>query len=601
MRKIILLFLLPVLSCFYPRPVSAEGEFAADYDVTYTVSENGKTRVNQRIVLTNLQPDIYPKQYSIIVDTQNLDNISAQDAAGSIIPEIITNSGKTQILVTFNDRIVGIGRKLSFTLAYDNLDIAKKNGTIWEIIIPGIADNRDLGTYQVRLSVPDSFGPLAFRKPEPGGGTYWTKEQMLKGGINAAYGISQFYRLELKYYIENSASVTKKTEIALPPDTLYQKVSIVSLEPKPLDIKRDADGNWLATYELPAKSQLEIITQIRVSLMLLPVDGSTDTLTNHGAYLQATANWPVGFSEITSLSRQHKTPREIYDYTVRTLVYDYDRVSDNPLRKGALKALSDPGSSLCTEFTDVFVTLARANGIPARQVIGYAYTTNAKLRPLSLVTDVLHAWPEYYDNQLKRWVPVDPTWGHTTGGIDYFTTLDFNHIVFAINGIRDDYPYPAGAYRQPGTKGKILDVNFSQVDEAAHPEAVYELEVKFPKMVAAGLTAQGKILVKNITGVSANNIMVNVITQPPLSEKIETVNQIPPFTTVTIPVSVKSDSFLSIGRGSVTASLDGKRATVFYNIRPIHAIILVTVIIAIVTTLVLWYVIIRSTSPMLKR
>ena len=56
------------------------------------------------------------------------------------------------------------------------------------------------------------------------------------------------------------------------------------------------------------------------------------------------------------------------------------------------------------EFTDLFVAIARAAGIPARESVGYAYTTNSRLRPLSLVTDVLHAWPEYYDADKKIWV-----------------------------------------------------------------------------------------------------------------------------------------------------------------------------------------------------
>ena len=115
---------------------------------------------------------------------------------------------------------------------------------------------------------------------------------------------------------------------------------------------------------------------------------------------------------------------------------------------GALSALNNPTSAVCLEFTDLFVALSRAAGIPAREIDGYAYTNNAHDRPLSLTEDVLHAWPEYYDFDKKAWIMVDPTWGNTTGGIDYFNALDFDHIAFVIKGENSGYPIPAGGSRR---------------------------------------------------------------------------------------------------------------------------------------------------------
>ena len=39
--------------------------------------------------------------------------------------------------------------------------------------------------------------------------------------------------------------------------------------------------------------------------------------------------------------------------------------------------------------------------------------------------------------------PVDPTWGDTTGGVDYYNFFDLNHIVFAYNGKSSEQPPPA--------------------------------------------------------------------------------------------------------------------------------------------------------------
>src|SRR5205085_322452 len=145
--------------------------------------------------------------------------------------------------------------------------------------------------------------------------------------------------------------------------------------------------------------------------------------------------WQTNDPAIKALGQELKTPKDIYEYVVKTLSYDFTRVTDDKPRLGAALALKNPTSAVCREFTDLFIAIARSAGIPAREVDGFAYTENAKQRPLSLVKDILHAWPEYYDTNKKTWVMVDPTWGSTTGGIDYFQVLDLDHFAFAIKGI----------------------------------------------------------------------------------------------------------------------------------------------------------------------
>jgi len=49
---------------------------------------------------------------------------------------------------------------------------------------------------------------------------------------------------------------------------------------------------------------------------------------------------------------------------------------------------------------------------------------------------------------------VDPTWGNTTGGVDYFNTFDFDHLAFVVKGISSTYPVPAGGYKLTGDENK---------------------------------------------------------------------------------------------------------------------------------------------------
>lgn len=65
----------------------------------------------------------------------------------------------------------------------------------------------------------------------------------------------------------------------------------------------------------------------------------------------------------------------------------------------------------CDEFTNLFLAMCRAAGIPARYVAGIIYSKEGW---------GYHAWAEVY---LDRWVPVDPTWNE-------IGWLDATHIEF---------------------------------------------------------------------------------------------------------------------------------------------------------------------------
>src|SRR3989344_2583826 len=149
------------------------------------------------------------------------------------------------------------------------------------------------------------------------------------------------------------------------------------------------------------------------------------------------------------------------------------------------------------EFTVLFIALARAAGIPAREVNGFAYTQNEKERPLSLVKDVLHAWPEYYDSDIQTWVMVDPTWGNTTGGVDYFYTLDFDHFAFVIKGVNSSYPIPAGGYKiSQDLQTKDININFG--DNFGTPTQTLSLSENFSDNYFSGANIQGNILIRNV-------------------------------------------------------------------------------------------------------
>lgn len=550
------------------RHVYAQGEFQEDYDVQYSIAPSGTTIVTQKVSLTNKQTNLYPQKYSIIIDSKNIKNVIAYDNKGIIQAQISQNDGRTQIVLPFNDKVAGLGKVLTFSLRYENTDIAQKNGSIWEVNIPGVADNPDLASYIVSLSVPPTFGANAYMTPLPALGNRWNKEQMVRGGISAAYGTAQYFDLTISYFIENPTVTSKRMEIALPPDTAFQKVFIRSIDPKPKTVTVDNDGNWMAQYELTAGQKLSVRAVVTISVLLRPPDGVTENLLDPSIYTKQVKYWETQNPEISALAKKYTTPREIYNYVVSTLAYDYARVNENSIRKGAAAALVTPKNAICMEFTDLFIAIARAAGVPARENVGYAYTTNARLRPISVSTDILHAWPEYYDKERRIWVPVDPTWANTTGGVNYFDKLDFNHITFAKYGEESDYPYPAGFYKKSGSTGKDIAIEFSDT-KPAEAAVAFRITYDFPKTASAGFPATGTVHVENITGNSVPSATVSIQSTPFDVSIVKNLTTIPPYGAVSIPVEIELPGYFMNGNGMIVTTVEDTTARYDFEIQPL--------------------------------
>lgn len=595
-RFFCLLLLFLGYGSVHPK-VHATGEFQADYDVQYAISPTGKTIVTQQVTLTNKLPNFYPQEYSLILDSDKISNIIAYDDGGIITPGISVKEGKTHIALKFNVRAIGLGKSLPFSLRYEHAGIATKNGSIWELYVPGVLNDPDIGTYDVSVAVPPTFGPAAYLSPQPANGKSWNKEQMIKGGIAAAYGTSQNFDLTLTYTLTNPGVTTELQEIALPPGTAFQKVTIQSLTPSPVTVTSDADGNWLGRYSVGPRQTVKVTAAVSVSVFLSARRDFVTPPPDVSLYTKPAAYWQVKDPEIQNLASRNPTPKMIYDYVATTLSYDYGKVNAPTTRMGALDALKNPTRAVCMEFTDLFIAVARAAGIPARRVVGYAYTNNPKLRPLSLITDVLHAWPEYYDSTLKLWVPVDPTWANTTGGVDYFTKLDFNHIVFAINGVDSATPYPAGYYRTADSSGRDISVEFaaSPQDKGADVSTVIE----FPSQVGAGTKVQGSIVVTNKGGESAYNIAVSAVSEPDGIKVTQVIDELLPYAVVRIPISGTFDQTVTAKPGQIRARVNEVTLTQSFRIQPLYWLVVLgvlTLLLAVVIAAKLMHLVLWKTS-----
>ncbi|MDQ3283057.1 MAG: transglutaminase domain-containing protein, partial [Acidobacteriota bacterium] len=113
--------------------------------------------------------------------------------------------------------------------------------------------------------------------------------------------------------------------------------------------------------------------------------------------------------------------RAIYDYLVSTMTYDKTTPGWG---QGDSERACDVRKGNCTDFHSLFLSLARAKGIPARFVIGFPMTARDG------VARGYHCWAEYWNG--RGWIPVDASDASKNASLrDYlFGNLDPERIQF---------------------------------------------------------------------------------------------------------------------------------------------------------------------------
>jgi Transglutaminase-like superfamily len=188
-------------------------------------------------------------------------------------------------------------------------------------------------------------------------------------------------------------------------------------EPAPAS-QADSGCHSVLTFERP-------LTRAGVPYVTADLAGSansqgfTQAVAPDEALIASTAWWPIEDQEIAklaaSIAKGADGPDEkataILEWLApgRNIRYDGETGS----RYGVAKVLEQKFGH-CWDFADVFVTLARAAGVPSRQVAGWLYGSSG------------HVWAEYYSE--GGWQQVDPTGGGKLAcgiyHIAYFTTED---------------------------------------------------------------------------------------------------------------------------------------------------------------------------------
>ncbi|OGK29133.1 hypothetical protein A3D06_00685 [Candidatus Roizmanbacteria bacterium RIFCSPHIGHO2_02_FULL_40_9] len=464
--SICLIFLMALL---YPFVTYAQSTHEITYDFNFYINKTSDLDVELDISLKNLRADLYINEFSLTFPNNfNSDNLRAQSESGEPIPFII-NKYQVNTKVTFNfpEPEGGRNSETHIKLFYSQKGVFSDKGAVAEAILPLLIPKEGT-TINVALHLPVDFDrKISLSKPIPSAVEFNTiKWDGVKAKtIVALFGEAQHYKLKLTYGITNNERKKTIQYIALPPETLYQNITMESLIPPPHSVLLDEDGNYLAGYELKPEESKEIVFKGYAKVFARPQESKfvffRTLFESQKKYLLS----EQPYWKLDSLINQKPlkdlvSASDIYTYVVNSLTYYRDRFDDDPNRFGAKKALQNPEKAVCMEFTDLFIALGREKGFYSREVQGYGYSEKQSIRPQSLTGDILHSWPEYYDAQKQIWVPLDPTW-EDTSGIDYFFGFDVNHIAFVIHGKYSQSPLPAGFYIT--SKDRNVDVSITNI------------------------------------------------------------------------------------------------------------------------------------------
>ncbi|OGD92917.1 hypothetical protein A2697_05320 [Candidatus Curtissbacteria bacterium RIFCSPHIGHO2_01_FULL_41_44] len=566
----------------------AQGEFQTDYQVTYAVGLNGTTNISQNITLKNKTANYYADKFELKIGSVKVENVQAKDTTGQLSTDVKFEGNTTIISVKFNQRVIGIDKTLPFSLSYSSPEIVTRSGQIWEISIPRLAKSADIASYTAKVSVPVIFGEVAFTIPKPEGQTVlgsqqeftFTKEQLFQSGIAMSFGKNQVFSFELKYFLENNNLTNQYDYITLPPDNTYQRIVLQKIEPAPLDVTVDTDGNFLAKYKLLPRQQLNVTAKGNVEVFSKPFRKIEKELTSEEKerYTGPQKYWETDIALVKDKANELKTPQAIYNFVANSLSYNQERLKQPKIeRKGAASALLTPNDAVCMEFTDLFVALARAAGIPAREVEGYAFTQNERLKPLSLTFaggDILHAWPEYWDDNLG-WIQVDPTWGSTSGGLDYFNKLDFNHITFVQRGSSSTSPLPPGSYkRQDNLQERNVFVSFAQ--ELPIITSTPQLSLDIPEKILSGVPVKVTANIKNIgsTSIIGEEIILTSTKLKIITKAKEQIKILPPYSQKSFEFSLGGGKLFSDSQDTLVLSYGGVEISHPIKILPIYKLVL---------------------------
>ncbi len=501
MRKILLTFFLTITAAFFLTGSVEAQILDKTIERTYKVAEES-VQITETVVsnVTNSQfliPSGSEEVFTIfnpIIDDEDaqakIDNslptIKVVDGNGQNLKYTTEIDGQHVLIKVARPQNIVFGQPYSITATYSSFALSNRTGAVTDIYIPSFSekfqfkDETTTRRYNTTIVIPKSFGENNLVVPESNiedRGANWqikfTQEQLTGTVSWIQMGTNQYYKFKIVQPYPQTSPLPlfyNTFDITLPRNVvgglINQQVHFANISPEPDVVTTDKDGNIIAQFRVPANEAGEIVVEGFATLSKnteIDIENSgvlSDIATNITEdYTLPAIFWESDNSEIITAANEIKSDKtNVYDIVASTYGYVVDKIDYSNVkrfginqRQGALATFKG-GAAVCMEYSDLFIALSRAQGIPARAAFGYGYdarSTNGEQTP--------HQWAEVYIPKLDAWIAIDTTWGESGPAV---IGGDLNHFYKYVASIDPQTPPPVSvAYF--GSTPNIQDESFT--------------------------------------------------------------------------------------------------------------------------------------------
>lgn len=473
MKKIFSIFIVAFsfLAIFGLADSVHAADFSVEIERTYLIDTPNEIKVTEIRKVTNTsQNRIISKDnneiFQILVISDNQEKLAPSflSVESFIDGKLVQNSeGKEtkdsmEVLVPYGSSI-GIKQSKEFKITYNNYGLIKKTGALTDIFIPGFwkdfkfENENTLFNYRTKIKLAKNLGDVGFVVPVPleitdvGDYIEYTigQETLIGANIWLQIGNNQYYQFEIKQNVKASDDINKgyfnEYRLVIPRDIfeaeIKQEVYFSKLDPTPKEILTDDEGNLIAVFAIPSHQETTVIVEGYAAVKRLDKkiarenSGELSDIpsSQYTKYLNPAEFWEVKDAAIMARAKELLAEKSnVYDvietnYSHIVETIDYSEVKRFGIneRQGALKTLQG-GAAVCMEYSDLFLTLSRAQGIPARAAFGYGYDARLEQQGQDA-----HQWVQVFIPEQNEWISVDVTWGESGptligGDLNHFYT-----------------------------------------------------------------------------------------------------------------------------------------------------------------------------------
>lgn len=538
-------------------------ELTAQSNILYEIDNTGSAKVTISETMKNIAQSTMITARIYELPTTTSSTIRVYGPGGNEITTQISQNGEYAVVRVPFSQPLATGQQTSLRLVFDQPRIARQYGRIWEIWAPGLY-HREGSQSVLTISVPKRFGPTLFVDPSPTKSSEtvdrWLFEFQESSALNKTIwielGDKQVMLVHGDLPLPGNQRIGDYIRVVLPRDidNGSQQVVIAKMQPEPLRVDCDEEGNYFAVYE-PGNLSASQITYD--AFVILRPPKPDPAISYFGKVpleqqLQPQTYWEANDPEIIAeankvalgLSKDEDIGRKLYEYVISNLTYDDAKLRNNE-RLGAAETLRRK-SGVCMEYSDLLIALCRAKGIPARSAFGYAYDPN-NMKSL----DNGHQWCQIYLNE-RGWIDVDPTWGEI--GRDYYGQPSLSHNAMYITGTRPQlFSYLYYGHMPIDEGSKITSVPVAD-----------EYKV-IPQMVIALLISssmpENSVETLTIKIINTGNVALHDVALKPevsgltMKESLNVIENIPPYGEAIIETVVKAQA---AGSGHILLNAEGR-------------------------------------------